>query len=241
MSIVLNIDISNGCDIILSMEGNKMKFLKIFLIITVITAVSLSLSACGLVSRLFGYLNYGEAEVSIGTESEFVTENQIGTESQPAMEDSEESPAIDANEIIGDWVAVYREGDTIYTHTLTFYEDGTYNEGGCEYLHTSHHPDLFAGYEEGWQPAPMGFPYDRGTYTYADGVVELTCYGSDVDEYQTPMISWVEISEYNGDSAVFVSRSEHHEGQPRVFLKNAEYDFFNVEELFEAAGVDTAP
>lgn len=213
-----------------------MKFWKVFLIITTVTAVSLSFSACGLLA----YLGYGTLEESTEINSE-LSENEIDIGSQPVQDNSAEAPTMDEKELIGDWVTVYREGDTIYTHTFTFYEDGTYNEGGCEYLHTSHHPDLFAGYEEGWQPAPMGFPYDRGTYTYADGVVELTCYGSDVDEYQTPVISWVEISEYNGDSAVFVSRSEHHEGQPRMFLKNAEYDFLNVEGLFEAAGVDTAP
>lgn len=218
-----------------------MKFLKIFLIITVVTAFSLSLSACGLVSRLFGYLNYGEADVSIEIETEFVPGDESGVESEPVQDNPVEAPAIDENEIIGDWVAVYREGDTIYTHTYTFYEDGTYNSGGGEYLHTSHYPDLFAESEEGWQPAPMGFPYDRGTYTYSDGVIELSCLGSDYEEYDEPFISWVEISEYNGDTAVFVSRSEHHEGQPRVFLKNAPYDFFNAEELFEAAGVDTAP
>ncbi|MBR2915729.1 MAG: hypothetical protein IKC06_08035 [Clostridia bacterium] len=213
-----------------------MKFWKVFLIITTVTAVSLSFSACGLLA----YLGHGTLEESTEINSE-LSENEIDIGSQPVQDNSAEAPAMDEKELIGDWITVYREGDTIYTHTFTFYEDGTYNEGGCEYLHTSHHPDLFAEYEEGWQPAPMGFPYDRGTYTYADGVVELTCYGSDVDEYQTPVISWVEISEYNGDSAVFVSRSEHHEGQPRMFLKNAEYDFFNVEGLFEAAGVDTAP
>lgn len=213
-----------------------MKFWKVFLIITTVTAVSLSFSACGFLA----YLGHGTLEESTEINSE-LSENEIDIGSQPVQDNSAEASTMDEKELIGDWITVYREGDTIYTHTFTFYEDGTYNEGGCEYLHTSHYPDLFAESEEGWQPAPMGFPYDRGTYTYADGVVELTCYGSDVDEYQTPIISWVEISEYNGDSAVFVSRSEYHEGQPRIFLKNAEYDFINVEGLFEAAGVDTAP
>ncbi len=217
-----------------------MKFKKIILIPSIVITVSLLFSACGLLA----YLGYGTSEESIEINSEFTPEDENGVESYPVDENPVPAPELsvpEAEEIIGDWVTVYREGDTIYTGTYTFYEDGTYTSGGGEYLHTSHHPDLFAGYEEGWQPAPMGFPYDRGTYTYADGVIELTCYGSDVDEYQSPMISWVEISEYNGDSAVFVTKSEYHESAPCVFLKNAVYDEYSPEELFEQAGVDYTP
>lgn len=214
-----------------------MKFKKIFLIISIVITVSLLFSACGLLA----YLNYGEAEVSIEIESELGPGEESGVESQPALENSSEAPAIDENEIIGNWIAVYREGDTIYTGTYTFYEDGTYTSGGCEYIHTSRYPEMAEELGECWTVAPMGYPYDRGTYTYADGVIELTCYGSDMDEYQTPVVSWVEISEYNGDSAVFVTKFEYHENDPRVFLKNAEYDEYSPEKLFEQAGVDYTP
>ena len=218
-----------------------MKFFKIFLISIIITAVLLSLSACGLSSRLLAYFTYGEADVSVEHEIQTGPDEKSGAESMPALENPSQEPAVEATDIIGEWITAYREGDTIYTCFYTFKEDGTYYTGGGEYLHTSHYPELFAEYDEGWQPAPMGFPYEYGTYTYSEGILVLCCLESDMEEYDQPIISRLKISEYDGERAVFVFITEHHEGQPRMFLKNAEYYFLNVEGLFEAAGVDTEP
>ncbi len=222
-----------------------MKFWKIFLIIAIIGTLLSLLAAGALGVGLYMYLtpdeedvSYGETAVLPGTEEN--ADGSYASDEQMTLPDPEVA-VMDEKEIIGEWIAVYRNGDTIYTSYYCFNEDGTYFAGGGEYLHTSRYPELFAEYQEGWQPAPMGSPYDHGTYTFSDGVIELTCYGSDVEEYQTPAVSWVEISEYNGDTAVWVSRTEYHEGTPRVYFKNLEYDYDDLEELFEKTGVDTAP
>ncbi len=193
---------------------------------------------------LFGIFNRGKNKSS----AEFITigEQTVTFESvagiiTPAPE--ENAGVVDREElsemIVGSWVTAYRSEDTIYTSYYEFAEDGTYFAGGCEYMHVSQAPELF-GYEaEGWQTVPMGYPYEHGNYSVGDGYIEIVCLGDDFETYDQPIVIRLEISEYDGSTAVFVTAHTDFVSEPKRFVKD--FDYEKIEELCEVLGVDTAP
>ena len=193
---------------------------------------------------IFGIFNRGKNKS--GAEFITIAEQTVTFESvagviTPAPEDN--IGIIDREElsemIVGSWVTAYRSGDTIYSTYYEFSADGTYFAGGCEYMHVSTNPELF-GYEaEGWETVPMGFPYEHGTYTVGDGYIEIVCLGDDFETYDQPIVSRLEVSEYDGSTAVFVIAHTDFVSEPKRFVKD--FDYEKIEELCEVLGVDTAP
>lgn len=143
-------------------------------------------------------------------------------------------------DLVGSWVTAVRSGSYINTEYYEFKADGTFVLGGVEYMHTSHAPELFAGYEEGWHAAPMGFPYSYGTYEINGDEIILSYLGSDVEEpYEEPIVHAIKIFSFSGDRAVFGGEQDYNADEQYVFLKNFSYD--NVAELCDALGTDTTP
>lgn len=141
--------------------------------------------------------------------------------------------------IVGTWVTAYRGESTIYTTYYEFFADDTYFASGCEYMHASQAPELFGENAEGWQTVPMGFPYEHGTYSVGDGYIEIVCEGNDYESYAEPFVARLEISEYDGSTAVFVTYLNEFVSEPKRFVKD--FDYEKIEELCEVLGVDTAP
>lgn len=193
---------------------------------------------------IFGIFNRGEEKsdamfITIGEKNISFT-HVSGTVTPDPEENGGIVDRADLAEIIvGSWVTAYRGESTIYTTYYEFSADGTYYAGGCEYMHASQAPELFGEDAEGWQVVPMGYPYEHGTYSVGDGYIEIVCLGDDFDTYAEPFVARLEISDYNGSTAVFVTTHTDFVSEPRRFAKN--FDYERVEELCEVLGVDTAP
>lgn len=187
-------------------------------------------------------------KVTVITDTQFITVCEKNVTLKPVdgivTPDPEENVGIlDRAEltelIVGSWVTAYRGESTIYTTYYEFNSDGTYFAGGCEYMHASQEPELFGGDAEGWQTVPMGYPYEHGTYSVGDGYIEIVCLGSDFETYDQPIVSRLEVSEYDGMTAAFVTCFDEHISEPKRFVKD--FDYEKIEELCEVLGVDTAP
>ena len=226
-----------------------MKFWKVLIIIlSVITVLALLIAGCVGVGV---YMIISEKEAAVETPNN--NHNNGGVIIiRPGKDDKEEGKQEDAvveapehfyelsDIIVGDWVIAERHGDYINTTYYSFLPDGTFNAGGCEYMHTSVNPELFYEGAEGWEAVPMGFPYEYGTYTVYDNYVEIVCLGIEFEEYNEPYVIRMSISEYDGQSAVFIANLENGScSEAKRFLKDFKYE--RVEELCEALNIDVTP
>lgn len=135
------------------------------------------------------------------------------------------------SQLVGEWSSVTREGKYLIPHTITFNADGTFYEYSSEYTHTSYDPQLFAGFGDGWEPLPMGFPGWYGTYTVSGSTVTMITLGDDIGSIDSPITNTLTIDSLGGSTAVF-------NGQQ--YLKNftpSNSDQY-IEELCAALGVD---
>lgn len=224
-----------------------MKFWKVLVIIlSVITVLALVIAGCIGVGV---YMIISEKEATLETPN---INNGNAIIIRPGNDAVEESKGNDAvvevperfdelrDIIVGEWSTAERHGDTIYTTYYYFQADGTFNAAGCEYMHVSAAPDLFGEGAEGWQVVPMGYPYEYGNYTVYDDYVEIVCYGMEFEEYDEPYVVQMRLSEYDGQSAVFIAHLEDGScSEARVFLKD--FKFKDVEELCEVLNIDVTP
>lgn len=134
-------------------------------------------------------------------------------------------------QLVGTWSSVSRQGNYLIPHTIDFKADGTFYEYSSEYTHTSYNPQLFAGFEPGWKPLPMGFPGWYGTYTVSGNTVTQITTGDDIGSVGEPSTNTLTIDSLSDDTAVF-------NGQ--TYLKNftPSNSDQHIEELCAALGVD---
>ncbi len=145
---------------------------------------------------------------------------------------NEEVPLEEA--IVGHWVSAVRTDNLIYTTYYSFNSDGTFEMGGCEYMHTSYMPDMFIGMPEGWQVVPMGYPYTSGTYTVENDIIKLQGQGmgeGDVWEYNN-------ILTVKSIESEFLTTLEESDLEHRYYKCSANTE---IEEICNALGLPTAP
>ena len=167
-------------------------------------------------------------------------------EEEALAEEEDEAPAENpvsgdlpqADLLVGEWVSASRSGDTITTDWYYFDADGTLSTSGGEYGHTSQYPDLFAGYEEGWQPMPMGAPLIFGTYELQGNIMILTYAGEEFcGDYDTPIVHKVEVLSLTADKMVIANIDDFGSSEPRIYIRN---NYLPIEELCATIGVDTS-
>ncbi len=187
-------------------------------------------------------INRGESDGDtvihvITPEKEEETLPEEGEDESPAY-----SPAPDASfqpdQLIGEWVSATRHDDTIMSDWYYFNTDGTLSNCAGEYAHTSQYPELFAGYEKGWQPMPMGAPLIFGTYELQGNILIITYTGEEFyGDYDTPTIRKVEILSLAADRMVIANIDGYGSSEPQIYIRN---NYLPIEELCDAVGVDTS-
>ena len=141
-----------------------------------------------------------ETTPSETTPSETTPSETTPSETTP----SDEKPTDDEirQKIVGSWENAKRDGDTITTSGYVLNADGSFLVSYHEYIHSKDYPQFFNSIDEGWGSAPMGYPYEGGTYEVKDGALLLHYTFLDVDPEYQPHTETVQISELSDDRSV---------------------------------------
>ena len=233
--------------------------MKRLICVLVVFLLLLSLSACHITVQLpewFGGKQAEENTVVDMPESDFIIQGDSSDKDTvihvitPDIEvevpsDIEEDVPADTPATVGiiqpeflggEWISASRSGDTIYTDWYYFDKDGTISTSGGEYVHTSQYPDLFAGYEEGWQPMPMGSTLTFGTYELDGNILTISYTGEEYfGNFDSPIVHVFEILSLTEDKLVIVNVDGSLD--PQIYIRN---NYLPIEEICDAVGVDTS-
>lgn len=128
--------------------------------------------------------------------------------------------------LAGSWTTAWREEDSIWTETYTFFENGFFELQPCGYDNVAYtqFPD-----ESGWYVMPMGHPATYGTYFFDGNTLALTylgCYVIPPEEWEAAVCTLPVGGDLNRELEVDGTR----------YL--ADKDYRDLEALWVALGVD---
>jgi hypothetical protein len=141
-----------------------------------------------------------ETTPSETTPSETTPSETTPSETTP----SDEKPTDDEirQKLVGAWENAKRDDDTITTSGYVLNADGSFLALYHEYIHSKDYPQFFNSIDDGWGSAPMGYPYEGGTYEVKDGALLLHYTFLDVDPEYQPHTETVQISELSDETCM---------------------------------------